>query len=241
MNLSKLDEPFPDSEIEWRIQQAGENNKGPWAKCLAYVTNRAIMKRLDEVVGKENWQNAYVPGPNGGVVCRLSIRVNGEWITKEDGAENTDIESVKGGLSDAMKRSAYQWGIGRYLYYLSEGWANVHENGEHFASCKIKSNGQDKHIQFRWSPPQLPAWALPEDKGEDVPERSEQYQMFRDHVVKFYGEAKIQEVVAFLFEGDFFESDSDLFSCKDTERFKKACVALKQRHEEMKRETATVV
>ncbi len=234
MDLSKLDEPFDDSEIEWRIQQAGENNKGPWAKCLAYVTNRAIMRRLDDVVGKENWQNSYVPGPNGGVVCRLSIRINNEWITKEDGAENTDIESVKGGLSDAMKRSAYQWGIGRYLYYLDEGWANVHENGEHFASCKIKKDGQDKHIQFRWSPPQLPSWALPEDKGEDIPTKTEQYQKFRNWVVEHYGQDEVNSSISFLFDQNLFADDADLFGCTDPARFRKACEVLKGR-------TATVV
>ncbi|HCC4816619.1 TPA: recombinase, partial [Citrobacter freundii] len=46
MNLDQLDAPFASEDIEWRIQQAGKNNNGIWAKVLAYVTNRAIMKRL---------------------------------------------------------------------------------------------------------------------------------------------------------------------------------------------------
>ena len=49
MNLDQLDAPFASEDIEWRIQQAGKNNNGIWAKVLAYVTNRAIMKRLDDV------------------------------------------------------------------------------------------------------------------------------------------------------------------------------------------------
>ncbi|MGH7576528.1 MAG: Rad52/Rad22 family DNA repair protein [Longimicrobiales bacterium] len=35
------------------------------------------------------------------------------------------MESVKGGLSAATKRAAVEWGIGRYLYGIEEGWANV--------------------------------------------------------------------------------------------------------------------
>lgn len=153
ISLAKLDEPFAPDEIEWRIQQSGSGQRGPWAKVLAYVTSRAIQNRLDAVVGKENWQDEYIPGPDGGVVCRLSLRVGGEWITKQDGAPNTDIEAVKGGISDALKRAAVKWGIGRYLYNLEEGWANIHENGKHFAKTKDGT--------FRWDPPPLPAWALP--------------------------------------------------------------------------------
>ena len=130
INLCLLKEPFPPEDIEWREQRNGIDRNGrPWALVLAYVTNRAIQNRLDEVCGLENWKNQFIPGPNGGVLCGISIRINGEWVTKWDGADNTDIESVKGGLSDAMKRSAVQWGIGRYLYNLEATFARIDENG----------------------------------------------------------------------------------------------------------------
>ncbi|QEJ60418.1 hypothetical protein FYA01_23630 [Salmonella enterica subsp. enterica serovar Bredeney] len=46
--------------IEWRIQQSGKTRDGKvWAMVLAYVTNRAIMKRLDDVCGKAGWRNEY--------------------------------------------------------------------------------------------------------------------------------------------------------------------------------------
>lgn len=90
MNLDQLDASFASEDIEWRIQQAGKNNNGIWTKVLAYVTNRAIMKRLDEVCGKAGWRNKYRDIPNnGGVECGISIKVEGEWITKWDAAENT--------------------------------------------------------------------------------------------------------------------------------------------------------
>nr|DAQ93105.1 MAG TPA: DNA REPAIR PROTEIN RAD52 HOMOLOG-BINDING PROTEIN, DNA REPAIR, DNA.7A [Caudoviricetes sp.] len=158
MDLNRLDEPFSASDIEWRIQQAGKANNGIWAKVLAYVTNRAIMKRLDDVCGKTGWRNEYRDIPNGGgVECGISIKVDGEWITKWDAAENTQVEAVKGGRSGAMKRAAVQWGIGRYLYDLTEGFANVStERQPGFNYAKTKELGV-----FYWAPPQLPAWALP--------------------------------------------------------------------------------
>ena len=78
---------------------------------LPYITNRAIMDRLDMVVGPENWKNAFQPSPESGILCGISIRINSEWITKWDGAAQTNYEAVKGGLSGAMKRAAVQWGI----------------------------------------------------------------------------------------------------------------------------------
>jgi hypothetical protein len=73
-------------------------------------------------------------------------------VWKEDGAENTDIEAVKGGLSGAMKRAAVQWGCGRYLYGLEETFGMVHEFAQNVAG-----KGAER---FRWNPPALPDWAL---------------------------------------------------------------------------------
>ena len=165
MDLSKLKEPFPAEDIEWRLQSCGSNSRGVYAICLAYVTNRAIMNRLDEVVGPENWKNEYTKGPDGGVLCGLSIRINGEFITKWDGAENTNIEATKGGLSGSMKRAAVQWGIGRYLYYLDEGFATIlNEKSSEGNYGKTKEG-----VKFKWLPPELPAWALPGGKGKPEP------------------------------------------------------------------------
>ncbi|HCI9591580.1 TPA: recombinase [Klebsiella variicola] len=158
MNLELLDAPFPHKDIEWRIQQAGKSGSSIWAKVLAYVTNRAIMKRLDEVCGKAGWRNEYRDIPNnGGVECGISIKVDGEWITKWDASENTQVEAVKGGRSSAMKRAAVQWGIGRYLYDLDVGFATISgEKAEGFTYARTKELGA-----FYWKPPALPVWALP--------------------------------------------------------------------------------
>jgi hypothetical protein len=154
IDFTALREFFEPDEIEWRVQQSGEKNGRVWAACVPYVTNRAIQTRLDEVVGPGRWKNEFCPGPGGGVLCGLSIRVGVEWVTKWDGAENTGVEGVKGGLSSAMKRAAVQWGIGRYLYGLEETFARVHEGGR----MRGKTRGGKA---FRWDPPALPAAVLP--------------------------------------------------------------------------------
>jgi hypothetical protein len=89
--------------------------------------------------------------------------VGNEWVTKEDGAEQTDLESFKGGLSSAIKRAAVVWGIGRYLYDLEEGYAEIVEKGTkgaHYGKLPDKTGGD----QFHWFPPRLPSWALPKQE-----------------------------------------------------------------------------
>lgn len=165
MMLEGLDKPFPANDIEWRVSRSGEKNGRPWAIVLAYVTNRAIMERLDSVCGKENWRNEYISGPAGGVLCGISILINDNWVTKWDGAENTNYEAIKGGLSAAMKRAAVQWGIGRYLYNLETTFANINDNGSH----RDYYQKDGKKTWFKWNPPMLPDWALgelPKEKQE---------------------------------------------------------------------------
>ena len=68
-------------------------------------------------------------------------------------ADNTVIERVKGGLSNAMKRAGVQWGIGRYLYKLPTTFANF-ESGGRF---KARIDGSP----YRWNPPKLEEEFLP--------------------------------------------------------------------------------
>jgi len=108
IEFDKLHDKFSPVDIEWRIQQAGWKNDQPWAMVLAYVTNRAVMNRLDEVCKPENWQNVFVVESDHAITCGLGIRVDEGWVWKYDAAEPTDIEAIKGGRSGATKRTLLQ-------------------------------------------------------------------------------------------------------------------------------------
>jgi len=164
--MQQLQAPFADSDIEWRAQQVGTGNNGPWAMVLAYVTNRAIMARLDDVFGPLGWQNQYRDIPGGGVECGISVydAASQQWVTKWDAADNTQVEATKGGRSDSMKRAAVQWGIGRYLYKLDATFAQCKtgypdNNVKHLATrCNFAKKGQQPNYGY-WLKPQLPEWA----------------------------------------------------------------------------------
>ncbi len=130
-----LAQPFAPEDLEWRLQRTYQDSMTGVA--VPYLNNRAIQNRLDEVVGPENWKNEYCPwqadGKKNSQLCGISIYYEGRgWITKWDGAENSDIEPVKGGLSDSMKRAAVQWGIGRALYSMDTVKVSVERKGNSY-------------------------------------------------------------------------------------------------------------
>lgn len=132
--LKQLKNPFDPKLVKWRV--------GGGSKQLAYIDARDVMKRLDDVLGANNYQTKQT-AIDGGFICELSIKIDNEWITRSDGANNTKIEPIKGGMSSALKRAANAWGIGRYLYYLDP----------------VKFN---KNNVSQW-----PKWALPDNEVEN--------------------------------------------------------------------------
>lgn len=125
MKLKDLAKEFPRDAVHWRAQTLTKN--GDKALALAYLDARDVMDRLDDVCGPENWQDEYVESAKGRVICRIGIRLydgttTPNWVWKSDGAGDTAVEGEKGGISDAFKRAAVKWGIGRYLYRLEAVW-----------------------------------------------------------------------------------------------------------------------
>jgi hypothetical protein len=122
--FEKLKAPFPVEALHWRL---GQTNKAKTkAMMLVYIDARDVMDRLDEVFGLD-WTDDYKE-VKGRIVC--TITVNG--VSRSDGAGDTDFEAEKGGLSDAFKRAAVKWGVGRYLYDARKynTWVPYSEDGK---------------------------------------------------------------------------------------------------------------
>lgn len=148
INFEKLKAEFPGDRISWRIGSTmDDKSKG---LALAYIDARDVMERLDEVCGPQNWQCKYSHA-NGKTVCDIGLcvfdasdnRPNGEWVWKADGAGDSDVEAEKGALSDAFKRAAVRWGIGRYLYddRFKKIWVEIEPAGKSF---RIKQSELNK-------------------------------------------------------------------------------------------------
>ena len=143
--IFKLSEPFPEAAIHWRVGSTNAKRLGvkPWeatrGRAFAYINARDVMDRFDEVCGHE-WQAEY---PFQGC-CRIGVKIGDDWVWRANGAGETQVEAEKGQFSDAFKRAAVLWGVGRYLYDIPNQSVPL-EDG------KIKGG----HI------PAVPDWAKP--------------------------------------------------------------------------------
>lgn len=143
----ELSRPFANEEIDWRIGSTNQDKTKGMA--LAYIDARAVMDRLDTVCGPDGWQNNNVFGPGGTVVCNLGIHMGDTWIWKADGAGATDVEGEKGAISDALKRAAVRFGIGRYLYELKSPWVSLVPAGRSYRMADDARKELDRvHEEF---------------------------------------------------------------------------------------------
>jgi len=126
--LEALGAPFPDDEVEFLPRGNFEGK----ARALAYIDARSVMRRLDAVVGPANWSFDFdLLSPEGKMV-KGKLTVLG--ITKCDAGEGaSEDEVLKSAVSDALKRCAVHFGIGRYLYYLPSVWAPYDQRKRQFS------------------------------------------------------------------------------------------------------------
>jgi hypothetical protein len=121
---------------------------GSRALALAFVDCRTIQDRLDDVLGVAGWQDSYRVLPDGSVMCRLRCFIGGQWITKSDvGGQSEQADGgdrMKAAVSDALKRCAVKFGVGRFLYRLPAQWCDFDPKKK----CFVRT-------------PTLPAWAVP--------------------------------------------------------------------------------
>lgn len=123
--IEELAQPFPVESLHFRVGAMTKDKKK--AIALAYIDSRDAMKRLDAVVGAQNWQRRYPWSDGKRLYCEVGIRFDGEWIWKGDGAGDTQVEAEKGAFSDAFKRACVNWGIGQYLYDSPNEWWPVND------------------------------------------------------------------------------------------------------------------
>jgi hypothetical protein len=108
----------PINNIRWRIQaKYPKTGKKTYCIIIPYIDARMVQERFDQAFGAENWQNTYNPEDGSG---SISVKINGEWVTKSDVGVESQSDGIKGRASDAFKRSAVLWGVGRDLYLVGQ-------------------------------------------------------------------------------------------------------------------------
>ena len=141
-----LREPFAPQYVQWKAQAISKDESRALAVC--YIDARMVMGRLDAVAGLDGWSDEYeVLAQRDGyasVECALSILGS---KPKRDAGDCAGPDAIKGAYSDAFKRAAVKWGIGRYLYAIPSKW--VPYDPKHKKLLEV---------------PELPLWARPAKK-----------------------------------------------------------------------------
>lgn len=184
--LLALKQPFDTRFLKVRIgARTKDKSKGI---ALFYLDSREVQKRLDEVCGIDGWRSEMQETTEG-VLCTISIRMpNGEWVSRTDGGEKSQVAPFKGACSDALKRAAAQFGIGRYLYYVPNSWHSLLNDGKIFADIDSVRDS-------------LPEWALP----------SKQIQDWEEIAIKEfkYGQDEVEELENPEKEADLIKTDGN--------------------------------
>lgn len=153
-----LETPFSPSEIKWRVVCKGQ--RGRRGKVLPYADPRVYTDRLNQLFTPGGWSRTYnlatipniVRNFNGREIvtgkilinCVLSIhRLGSHTGNGEEWADGS--MAVTAAEAQAFARACSCFGLGRYLYRISERWVD------------LGRRGLPKRL------PALPLWALPPD------------------------------------------------------------------------------
>ena len=156
-------------EIEVRVQSV-KNGK---ANMLLYIDSRAVTKLLDETVGPMNWQTEFYE-VNGQTIGKLGIwdSEKQQWIWKSDTGTESNIEAVKGLISDVYKRMISRWGVVELysspkIVLDDDGYGNtgyrvseILYDGERNITHLVLVNRFGKEV-FRWDEGQRPQVTQP--------------------------------------------------------------------------------
>ena len=148
-DLKKLQSETPISERKYRVGNTFDYSGKRWANMLCYVDARYVQDKLDDIMGVGNWSSDFIE-IKGSLFCRITIsflRDNGDIgiVSKMDCGTESNVEKQKGEASDAFKRAAVHFGIGRDLYNL--------DNSKHRVEM-IKGTNDKYYPPKNWKPEQ---------------------------------------------------------------------------------------
>ncbi len=139
--MEQLSKSFDPQRIEWKPQAtSGDKSR---ALAIAYADARAYQDRLNAVVGAD-WSDSYTVLDGGTVVlCQLTVC----GVTRSDIGEApaNDRNTATSALSQAFKRAAVKFGVGRYLYDLPATWADYDARKRRFTDAALKRLEKSLH------------------------------------------------------------------------------------------------
>lgn len=193
--LKELAKPFHPSQVSWKPGAT----KGDRAMAMPYADLRTYMNRLDEVCGLA-WSIKYEPWGADRIIACLTIDGVTRCSTGEMAAQDEKNE-IGGTVAEAQaaKRACAMFGLGRYLYQLPTGWADIDPSTKKFTDkAKARLTGilvqhyrraTDGKVDALDDAP-APQEAHSDDSGANVANvaTEHEYQRLDDTGRQYYGE-----------------------------------------------------
>lgn len=124
--LKALADPIPVEFLPNSIMESKQKKGTYVAMAFGYVRVQGVLNHLDKVLGPENWSVDYEPleSPNPTFLCRLRVKVGFEWVEKSavGASDEKDGKAFKAAQTDALKRAAAAWGVGKFLQDIPKRW-----------------------------------------------------------------------------------------------------------------------
>lgn len=146
IDWQRLSAEFDPADVSFRVQSTYERNGKTQAVCVAYIDARNVANRLDSVCGPDGWSFDWQPvvtTSSAVMAAKGTLTIAG--ISKSDVGDAGQTEPTKASVSDALKRSAVLWGIGRYLYSLPMMHAEVEKRGNSW----VLAHGEEDRLRAK--------------------------------------------------------------------------------------------
>lgn len=124
--LRELRRPPAPAAVKFKLQVVAKD--GGAGQVATYVDARLVLDRLDRVCGHQ-WRASFDAPPEalapvakvaeGERILYARCRLTVFGVTREDVGEG---DTPKGAFSDALKRAAVHFGVGRALYAMASPW-----------------------------------------------------------------------------------------------------------------------
>lgn len=143
--LEILRAPFPEEKLGIKVQSFSKDRTK--AMLVAYIQHTDCYERLEKV--DPNWSCQITHEDRIGETFFTRVKLTLCGVSRENTGEGGD---PKASVSDAIKRAAMLFGIGRYLYDSEQVWVPYNDQQDRFRSWTL----QDYQAALRKGQARLP-------------------------------------------------------------------------------------
>lgn len=124
-DLKVLSAPFPKERVGAKIGSLSKDRSR--GMLVLYLQHTDVYSRLEEV--DPSWSAEVTDERIVSDTCVVRVRMTVKGVSRENAGEGGDTKSA---ISDAVKRAAMLFGVGRYLYDSETVWVEYNESKDKF-------------------------------------------------------------------------------------------------------------